>query len=607
MKVSLIATVKDAGPDLEGFLTSLRRQTRAPDEVVIVDGGSTDGTLERLRAAQGIRVVEAPGANIARGRNLAVAEAAHEVLAVTDADCVLDPHWLERILVPIADGADVAMGAYRPLGDHLLQRAMAATNLPDIAELDARRFLPSARSLAMRRDAIEKVGGWPEWLDVGEDMWVNLRWRTRRLDLRLARDAVVSWPLRADLRGTWTQYFRYARGDALAGMHPRRHALRFAVYIALIAGTVIGTAPVFALLATGAVAIGCSSPRARRSCSCSPTSRRWPATSRVGRPARGGTPAPPTAPRRPRSLPEERGACAPTGRERPMGKAQRVRGGRSKAQERPSVARRFAPTLGVLGGLAVIVVFSLLQGSGGAGEPSAAPGSIGLVTSVPAATLDAIGFPDAVTGPVNRLPAGEPAVIRDGKPVVTYIGAEFCPYCAAERWAMVVALSRFGTFTGLRPTVSGPAPEPFPDTATLTFHGVSYASDYLTLSAVEYATNVPQAGGGFTPLDDLTAEQQRLLDTYDTPAYVGSDGGVPFVMLGNRFAWVGASFGVDVIHGLTFDAIAQRLADPQDDVAIAVGGSANRITAMLCELTGGEPGAVCSSPGVLAAEAALPA
>ena len=255
----------------------------------------------------------------------------------------------------------------------------------------------------------------------------------------------------------------------------------------------------------------------------------------------------------------------------------------------------------------MIVVFSLLQGSGGPAEPSAAPGSIGLVTSVPAATLDAIGIPDAVTGPVNRLPAGEPAVIRDGKPVVTYIGAEFCPYCAAERWAMVVALSRFGTFSGLTPTVSGPAPEPFPETATLTFHGVTYASDYLTLSAAEYATNVPQAGGGFTPLDELTPEQQRLLDTYDTPAYVGSDGGVPFVLLGNRFAWVGASFGVDVIHGLTFDEIAARLADPQDDVAIAIGGAANRITAMLCELTGGEPGDVCSSPGVLAAKATLPA
>lgn len=289
-----------------------------------------------------------------------------------------------------------------------------------------------------------------------------------------------------------------------------------------------------------------------------------------------------------------------------MGKAQRDRGRHARAPEQRSVARRFAPTLGVLGGLAVIIVFSLLRSSGAPADPSAAPGSIGLVTSVPAATLDAIGIPDAVTGQITRLPAGEPAVIRDGKPVVTYIGAEFCPYCAAERWAMVVALSRFGTFTGLTPTVSGPAPEPFPGTATLTFHGVSYASEYLTLSAAEYATNVPQPGGGFTPLDELTEEQLRLLETYDTPAYVGSDGGVPFVMLGNRFAWVGASFQLGVIHGLTFDEIAQRLADPQDDVAIAIGGSANRITAMLCELTGDEPGDVCSSAGVLAAKASLP-
>lgn len=254
MKVSLIATVKDAGPDVEGFLSSLRKQTRRPDEVVIVDGGSTDGTLEELRAAEGITVIEEPGANIARGRNIAVAASTGDVLAVTDADCILDPHWLERILVPIRDGADISMGAYRPLGDSLLQRAMAATNLPDIVEIDAERFMPSARSLAMKREAIEKVGGWPEWLDVGEDMWVNIRWRRRRLDMRLARDAIVSWPMRGSLGDTWTQYFRYARGDALAGMHPRRHALRYAVYAVLIAGILVGTTPALLVLATGAAA-----------------------------------------------------------------------------------------------------------------------------------------------------------------------------------------------------------------------------------------------------------------------------------------------------------------------------------------------------------------
>ncbi|HZP89956.1 MAG TPA: glycosyltransferase [Actinomycetota bacterium] len=230
MKVSLITTVKDARRDVEAFLASVAAQTRPPEEVIVVDGGSTDGTLEILRRAPGITLIEQPGANIARGRNVALAAAAHDVLALTDADCVLEPDWLERLLAPIERGADVSMGTYRPIADGFLQSCMAAVNLPDPAELDESRFLPSGRSVAFRREAIEAVGGWPEWLDIGEDMYVDLRWRELGLDMRLAREAVVHWRLRGSLAGTWAQYFRYARGDAIAGMHPDRNALRFGVY-----------------------------------------------------------------------------------------------------------------------------------------------------------------------------------------------------------------------------------------------------------------------------------------------------------------------------------------------------------------------------------------
>jgi len=230
VKVSLITTVLDAGERLEGFLRTLEAQTRQPDEVVVVDGGSTDGTLERLRRAEGITLIEEPGANIARGRNLAISAAAHDVIAVTDADCELEPDWLELLLRPLEAGADVAMGAYRPIEDRFLHRCMAAVNLPDPDEWDEATFMPSGRSVAFRREAIDAAGGYPEWLAIGEDMYVDHRWRELGMDMRLARDAVVRWPLRPDLASTWTQYFRYARGDAIAGMHRQRHALRFGVY-----------------------------------------------------------------------------------------------------------------------------------------------------------------------------------------------------------------------------------------------------------------------------------------------------------------------------------------------------------------------------------------
>ena len=200
----------------------------------MVDGGSVDGTQDLLHRADGDTVNEEPGANISRGRNVAIAAAAHDVIAVTDADCVLDPTWLERILVPLEAGADVSMGFYQPIADGFLQECLASVNLPvDSTEVDPASFMPSGRSVAFRREALDAVGGYPEWLPIGEDMWVNHRWRERGLDLRFAPDAVVRWRLRPTLRATWGQYFRYARGDAQAGMYPERHALRFGVYAGL--------------------------------------------------------------------------------------------------------------------------------------------------------------------------------------------------------------------------------------------------------------------------------------------------------------------------------------------------------------------------------------
>ncbi len=230
MKVSLVTTVKDGGEDVSRFLGSLAAQTRRPDEAIVVDGGSTDGTLEVLRSADGITLIEEARANIARGRNVGIAAATHGVIAVTDADCILEPEWLERIVAPVEAGADVSMGTYRPITDGFLQTCMASVNIPDPDDLDEDRFMPSSRSVAFRREAIDAVGGYPEWLDVGEDMYVDHCWRELGVDMRLARDASVLWRLRPSLGGTWVQYFRYARGDAIAGMYPERHALRFGVY-----------------------------------------------------------------------------------------------------------------------------------------------------------------------------------------------------------------------------------------------------------------------------------------------------------------------------------------------------------------------------------------
>ena len=253
-KVTLISTVLNAADHLPDFLACIRAQERAPDEVVIVDGGSTDGSLSLLREAEDITLVEAPGANIARGRNVALGHATHDVIAVADADCAYGPAWLAELLRPIEAGADVSMGWYRPIVGSLLDASVTGHLPLDAAELDAATFLPSARSVAYRRDAIEAVGGYPEWLAIGEDMWVDLRWRERGFDLRLAPGAVAGWRPRPALRDTWKQYFRYARGDAQAGMHADRHALRFVAYTGAVFALSSSRTWLKVLVAVGAAA-----------------------------------------------------------------------------------------------------------------------------------------------------------------------------------------------------------------------------------------------------------------------------------------------------------------------------------------------------------------
>lgn len=255
MKVTLISTVKDCAASADAFLASLAAQTRSPDEVIIVDGGSSDGTADAYARDDRVTVIVEPGANIARGRNVALAAATHDVVAATDADCELDARWLEAIVGPIEAGADVSMGWYEPVLGSMFERCMAAVNLPlHPDEVDPAMFDPSARSVAFRRAAIDLVGGYPEWLAIGEDMWVDQRWRELGMDMRFAPDAVVRWRLRPGLAATWRQYAGYARGDAHAGMHPERHTLRFAVYAGLGLALASGRGWPRALAGAGALA-----------------------------------------------------------------------------------------------------------------------------------------------------------------------------------------------------------------------------------------------------------------------------------------------------------------------------------------------------------------
>lgn len=277
---------------------------------------------------------------------------------------------------------------------------------------------------------------------------------------------------------------------------------------------------------------------------------------------------------------------------------------RPQARRRPARRRSrrgaWAAIGAVLAIVAIFVVMSRIGPRDDTGRGRASPGAIRDLTSVPAATLEAVGVPDPLPE-ANPLPPGTPPIEQEGKPVVLYYGAEYCPFCAVERWPMVVALSRFGTFEGLSSTTSAPPPETLPNTPTVTFHGSTYTSDYLVFSAVETQDR------HFQPLETPTELQQRLFDTYNVEPITGSRGSIPFVMIGNRYAWAGSQYDPGVLEGKSFDQIVAALRDPQTEIAKAIGGTANVITAMICQLTEGRPADVCSSEVVRRAQAALPA
>jgi glycosyltransferase involved in cell wall biosynthesis len=237
-KVSLVMTVLNEAEGLGLFLASLDAQLRHPDEVVVVDGGSTDSTVEILRewerrADTPLKLEVSPGVNISSGRNIGIRLASHDTVAVTDAGTMLDPRWLQQLVSALGDEVDVVSGFFVPTGNRPFQRMLAATITPIEREVDPQSFLPSSRSVLFRRQAWADAGGYPEWLDYCEDLVFDLQLKKMNCKFTFQPDARVSWGARPSLVGFAKQYYRYARGDGKAGLWPRRHAVRYASYASL--------------------------------------------------------------------------------------------------------------------------------------------------------------------------------------------------------------------------------------------------------------------------------------------------------------------------------------------------------------------------------------
>ena len=254
--ITLIATVLNEGDNIHHLMNGLLQQTRQADEIIIVDGGSTDQTVEIMQSYTDrlpLRVLIEPGCNISQGRNTAIHAAQGDLLAITDAGVRLTETWLERITQPLLDSSEVHVvaGFFRADPQTTFETAMGATVLPLENEITPETFLPSSRSIALRKEAAEAVAGYPEWLDYCEDIIFDLRLKATQPPFAFVPDAVVYFRPRGSMKAYFKQYYLYARGDGKADLWRKRHAIRYLTYFAaapLISWLSLAVHPAFLLL-----------------------------------------------------------------------------------------------------------------------------------------------------------------------------------------------------------------------------------------------------------------------------------------------------------------------------------------------------------------------
>lgn len=240
----------------------------------------------------------------------------------------------------------------------------------------------------------------------------------------------------------------------------------------------------------------------------------------------------------------------------------------------------------VVAGLAVLVAAFLVIRWYTTPLPPPAPSQdttaqvISTITTLPSSEFETIG-----QGTANNLikpVAGTTATGGTGKPLVVYVGAEYCPFCAAQRWPLIIALSRFGTFSGLHTTTSSSS-DVYANTVTFTFHGSTYTSQYIDFRAVETQDR------DSNPLETPSAGDQQMMSQYNP------GGTIPFLNFANHYTSTGSYYSPEGIGGMSWLALAGTLQQPDSTQAKAIIGSANLITAAICKVNGDQPASVCST------------
>ncbi|PJE67729.1 hypothetical protein COU95_00840 [Candidatus Shapirobacteria bacterium CG10_big_fil_rev_8_21_14_0_10_40_9] len=270
MKFSLVITVLNEEKTIGKLLEALAKQTKKPDEIIFVDGGSSDRTVAYLksraagkasgdaRQISNLKIFIKPGASIAQGRNFGIRKAKGEIIAMTDAGCTPHRDWFEKITEPFSkDDIDIVAGFYQMTGETVFQKCLACYLgiLPE--KLNPKNFMPSARSIAFRKEIWEKISGFSEKLGkAGEDTLFN--YQARRLGAKFvtASGALVDWEMPKTLKEAIKKFYGYAKGDGQTGIwwyHSLKISVIYARYILSVALLIMGfwLKPLWVLLLIG--------------------------------------------------------------------------------------------------------------------------------------------------------------------------------------------------------------------------------------------------------------------------------------------------------------------------------------------------------------------
>lgn len=216
MKISLCITVFNEEKSIDKLIKSILSQTKVPDEVIIVDAGSEDNTVEIIKQYPRIKLYISKKASIAKGRNLAVKKAKFPIIAMTDAGCICHNNWLKKITRPFDNRkTDVAAGFYKMTGNSKFQKALKPYLGVVPSKFNEYKFLPLARSIAFKKSAWKKMGGFCEKFDrAGEDYDFSNKIIKNNLNIVREKEALVDWEVPDGIFPALKKFFYYSRGDA---------------------------------------------------------------------------------------------------------------------------------------------------------------------------------------------------------------------------------------------------------------------------------------------------------------------------------------------------------------------------------------------------------